>query len=686
MTRLAPTLAVSVVALLTATQVAHAQNALGGGNALDRDLTMRQRHGQHAGALDANSQVGAGRVNATAAKTDFFSRNLIVTGDVAGGRGFRGSVGYKEQSEFTGQTGSDANRRWDAYSVMSSPMAIRSGIDPYKATQEYGAIMYTREYSNAAARDILTDQQPLDSRLAFDRFTAAGMKMSRQADIIDAANTRDTSSRIDTRLEGKIPLGGPPPGAAAAGANDLAPTNNSMSSGVPVDAMLAKLGLSTYERQRLKHDVLSGRTNMNQVGQVYDEDAMLIGNTLSDSQRVNPVLPAEYSSVIDTLRQRAGIEPRKMGATDQPKAGNLPGSTLPGDTKPGDTPASTQPSSSQPSTLPGATPGAANSSPLAPPSRQLTPQEQDFDQQMDWLRYQLSRSGPDGERAGRARPSEDTKPSTAGGAEVADDGTGEVQPLTEKTKGGIARTEDGSIKVKQRSVEEMALILKHGKRMESLVPEDAGYIKDMMQLGAESMRKGDFFRAEERFGSVLRVIPGHPVALAGVANAELGAGLSLSAALTLRKTFAANPEMIGTRFGPEVLPEAERLESGLKTARMRLSAASSADAGPHLAADRFDYGLLIAYIGFQQDRMDVVREGLAAMQKSRADDPLVKVLQRVWLPDGEMPVQPLSTAPSESAPAAPSAPAASAAAEPTIKPPPASPPASEPQPAQPPAP
>jgi hypothetical protein len=571
---------------------------------------------------------------------------------VAGGRGFRGSVGYREQSEFTGQTGSDDSRRWEAYSVMSSPMAIRSGIDPYKATQEFGAIMYTRAYSNAAARDILTNQQPLDSRLAFDRFTAAGMKMSRQADIIDAANTRDTSSRIDTRLEGKIPLGGPPPGAAAAGATDLAPAPNSMASGVPVDAMLARLGLSTYERQRLKHDVLSGRTNMNQVGQVYDEDAMLIGNTLSDTQRVNPVLPAEYSSVLDTLRQRAGIQTPK----------------------PGDTPTDTPPAAA-PGTQPA---GTTNASPLAPVKRPLSPQEQEFDQQMDWLRHQLARSGPDGERGGRPRPSEDTKPSMGAGTNVVDDGTGEIKPAAELTKGGIARTEDGSIKVKERSVEEMALILKHGKRMESLVPEDAGYIKDMMQLGAESMRKGDFFRAEERFGSVLRVIPGHPVALAGVANAELGAGLSLSAALTLRKTFAANPEMIGTRFGPEVLPDAERLESGLKTARMRLSAASSADAGPHLAADRFDYGLLIAYIGYQQDKTDVVREGLAAMQQSRADDPLVKVLQRVWLPDGEIPTH--------AAPASEAAPASPPASPPTAEP--MAEPAPQPgaQPAAPPAP
>jgi hypothetical protein len=635
-------IALGASVLVWCSAAANAQNALGGGNALDRDLTMKQRHGQGAGALDANSQVGAGRVNVNAARTDFYSRNLIVTGDVAGGRGFRGNVGYVGQSDFTAATGSDATRQWDAYSVMSSPMAIRSGLDPYKATQQYGAVLYTRAYADASARDILTNQQPLDARLAFDRFTAAGMKMSRQADLIDAANPLDTASRVNTRVEGKIPNAGPEAGAGAAGASAAG-----VPSSVPVDSMLSRLGLSTYERQRLKQDVLSGRTNMNLVGQDYDRSAMIVPGSLADTQRLNPVLPLEYRAVVDTMRQRAGMEAREPGAdwrggskTGQGAEGThstAPTSTIPDRT----TPDSTTPGGTTPGTVKGSE--AAGGASAAEAER--------FNQEMDWLRFQLSRSGPDAARFDTSgdrdpmNPSNLTKPTTKAGAERADgsvneqgtraaDGTdaaGTAQGAQGDAKNGDAKK--GDAKPERRTIEEMALILRHGGRMESLVPEDAGYIHDMMDLGSQCMQRGDYFRAEELFGSVLRVIPGHPLALAGVANSELGAGLSLSAALTLRKTFAAHPEMIGTRFGPEVLPAAARMKSGLEAARMRLRAASAPDAGPRLAGDRFDYGLLIAYIGYQLDEAEVVNEGLSAMRAARVDDPLVKVLERVWLPE-----------------------------------------------------
>ena len=74
--------------------------------------------------------------NGQAAKVDYYSRNLIVTGDVGGGRQFRGNVGYREQSEFTGQTGSDDNRFFRAYSVYSSPYMGQAAYNPLRASQD----------------------------------------------------------------------------------------------------------------------------------------------------------------------------------------------------------------------------------------------------------------------------------------------------------------------------------------------------------------------------------------------------------------------------------------------------------------------------------------------------------------------------------------------------------------------
>lgn len=641
-------LAALVGSLAVVADTASAQDALGGGNALGKDLTMQQKHRQGGGSLDANTQVGGSRVNPAAAKTDFNSRNLIVTGDVAGGRGFRGNVGYREQSEFTGKTGADDNRQWDAYGALSSPSAIRAGIDPFQATQQYGAVLYSRTYSNAAARDILTDAQPLDARLAFDRFTADAMRMKRQADIIDAANTRDTSSRTNWRQEGKLPGAGDSSGIGAA---------SNAQTGVPVDAMLSGIGLTTYERQRLKQDVLAGRTHKDWIGQVYSENVLGSDASLADTQRLQPVLAREYTSLMDTMRARAGMVPRAGGQPDPLLAGRSPSSSTEAGVGSG--------VGSGTGTGTGVG-GLANETPEAASQARL-------EADLSWLRNELSRSGPANPSA--AAPGGGTGPRARSGIDGAnrdgtissdraaapDSKTGIGGVSEQGTEGGMAATRRNDDKGQEKKVDlnEMALVLKHGQRMDSLVPQDAGYIRDMIQLGAESMRTGDFFRAEQRFDSVLRVIPGHPTAMAGVANAQLGAGLSISSALTLRKMFAQRPEMIGTRYGPEVLPDAERIEDGLATARTRLRAAMAPDAGPNLAADRFDYGLLIAYIGFQTDNVDVTQEGLAAMRACRADDPLLRVLERVWLPEAPAPAkaEPAAATAPESAQPAPAQPA-----------------------------
>ncbi|MFM9179852.1 MAG: hypothetical protein ACKOV8_01175, partial [Phycisphaerales bacterium] len=283
----------SIAALLAAglcQATAFGQDALGG-NVLQRDT----RHGDPSkvsryGVLDASTRQGSAGDNGQAAKTDYFSRNLIVTGDVGGGRQFRGSVGYREQSEFTGQTGADDLRFFTAYSVYSSPYMAQANYNPMQASQNFGAIMYTRTYANASARDILTDQQPLDARIAFDRFSADGAKtMRRQADFIDPGNTRDVSERLNWRITQQISAG------SRTERNEIA-----------LDDSLASLGLSPYDRQRLKQDILSGRTQRELVvGEPLSQSSLLPGQSLADSARMKPILAPEASEIMDSLRARA---------------------------------------------------------------------------------------------------------------------------------------------------------------------------------------------------------------------------------------------------------------------------------------------------------------------------------------------------------------------------------------------
>ncbi len=100
-----------------------------------------------------------------------------------------------------------------------------------------------------------------------------------------------------------------------------------------------------------------------------------------------------------------------------------------------------------------------------------------------------------------------------------------------------------------------------------------------------------------------------------------------------------------THLGAEILPSPARMDAVLAAARERIAAGNAPDAPGEVQSDRFDFGLVVGYVGFQSNRPEVIREGLGAMRAVRPDDTLVQLLQRVWLPDAAEPTRP--TSPSE---------------------------------------
>lgn len=109
---MARALIIASLAGLALAPAATAQNALGDGT-----------------ALDANQQVGAGRVNRPghSLEDELRFRNAIVTGNAPGGLSFRGDVGYTAPFEFRGGLGSDTLftfRRDSFYSGLAG-MGIR---------------------------------------------------------------------------------------------------------------------------------------------------------------------------------------------------------------------------------------------------------------------------------------------------------------------------------------------------------------------------------------------------------------------------------------------------------------------------------------------------------------------------------------------------------------------------------
>src|SRR5882672_6516540 len=89
---------------------AAAQSALGTGNALDHNLSPT-----------------SGGINSPVPIEDFRLRNQIITGNVAGGRGFRGSVGYTAENDFRGRLGSNELFSFRADSAYSDPSIFGFG-------------------------------------------------------------------------------------------------------------------------------------------------------------------------------------------------------------------------------------------------------------------------------------------------------------------------------------------------------------------------------------------------------------------------------------------------------------------------------------------------------------------------------------------------------------------------------
>src|SRR5690606_9155644 len=115
-------------------------------------------------------------------------------------------------------------------------------------------------------------------------------------------------------------------------------------------------------------------------------------------------------------------------------------------------------------------------------------------------------------------------------------------------------------------------------------------------------------------------------------HAQIGASMFMSATINLRSLLTSNPELIGTRYAPELLPTEHRVREIM--ARLDELIAAGRGLPP-------DAGLLLAYLGYQTgDRTAIVRGLNAASVAARGSeeaprderlDALVRVLRDVWL-------------------------------------------------------
>ncbi len=130
-----------------------------------------------------------------------------------------------------------------------------------------------------------------------------------------------------------------------------------------------------------------------------------------------------------------------------------------------------------------------------------------------------------------------------------------------------------------------------------------------MHAGQELMDKGRYFDAEERFAQALAIRRGDVTAQIARFHAQIGAGLFLSASLNMQSLALSRPEVFAVKYAEQLLPSRQRLEdlSVVLRETMDFSTDLGRKASPQV---RQGAGLLLAYIGYQLDRKDQIREGL----------------------------------------------------------------------------
>ena len=578
---------------------AAAQTALGGGNVLDNNLG-----------------VGSGGINQPrSAGANFRARNLIMTGDVIGGRGFRGSVGYTAEDDFRGRLGTNDLFDFRADSAISSPSLWKMG-DTYEQLR-YGQSIGLTEYRRSGSADPA-------SLIANNPVVISDPYILRRVDrqSLSSSLSFTQAQAVEPRVIG----------STYAEDGSLLYFNASTVRGIvvePANRAASLLGLSTFDTARLVEDAMaSGRnlpvgvefsTEFNRFAPDVRGEALQPAATDQQPQATGNRIESSVTAKHDTIMKN--VVDRYVSATGSEQAS---------------TPEAMRSLEQNYQTL---------REQLA--LQQPTPLSEQFKAtRPDWQTPAAKPTpGPGEEPAdSTAKPRESATQTPVRGLEhlTPQPGVAETPRATSERPPGTDLTPLPPDERRRAPLAkpELTGALKHGIRVDQLSTAMQGRFNELLESAEKALSEGEYFLAERRFERALRLVPGHPLANVGMAHAQLGAGLYLSSSLTLRTLLATQPEMIDVTYGRHLLPSQDRITAALDAVRTRM-----ADAQPR---DRGNYGFLLAYIGHQTDDEALIKEGLAAVREADASNALLPLLEEIW-----QSAEP--SAPATPAPAAPPA-------------------------------
>ncbi len=558
--------------------VASAQNALGDGRGLDNNLGQGGRLNYQRPSFAQELQF----------------RNAIVTGNAPGGLSFRGDLGYRAAGEFSGSLGSDSLFSFQRDSLYSglAGMGIR-GTDAlqYQFSLTTGArppqdlvgdLTYTRDaaYQTSAA---YTGQSPLGTGAI-------------RVDPTQAGDVRGLNLYQPSAQEGEL--------------RDALTGTLRSSSSYSTTTNLTPVVLQVFERgiERQPYGLTS---------------SPLTGVTASPMRTRDEATPAPgtprdpiaerartaYQEVIDRLRERAESQAARSG--DMSEAGmDSVGARLDAIRREMLGIPQAQPGAeNDPTALPGGQPGSDPATEEGEaPADPLT------DASIDPLTGQ-PRSVPGRDARAEAGEDDGIRPGQLG-----------VRPAPTREDYQI---DERTLELIRASERPITTLVDPGAETRDLYTEH-------MRTGERLIASERYFDAEERFARALAINPGDPSAQIGRIHAQLGAGLVLSASVNLRTLMMSNPELIGVKYAGTLLPAPERVDLLIDSLRNRAGLLKAAGEGEEDVPVRRSAALLLAYLGYQNQRPDIIREGLDAYESFGADDDrrFANIVRQVWL-EGE---------------------------------------------------
>jgi len=567
---------------------------------------MGQQQVQNGNAHDANPQVGSGGANRAENQVDYSQRNSVLLGQSGGGRSFQGDLGYSDPRAFQGGLGSDALFSFRRDSILSAPQAaglnrgtFGSNVVVTRPTTQllgYGGVPTLGISSN-------TVYDARSGVVSFQQSNGGNVRIQGVRNLADLGGTAGTVGFVQT------PQGG------------VAQVQLSLLEGIRYNPLDAQNQQTSQDASATQANPLNFNPRDNgDADQAQREDEPLQGFKPDGS------LDLRIDNRFDAIDSEDRETEDPAFAMMQNNQGRLAPSMIIGN----------------------GFQGEMRSQATDQPPRSL-------EEQVSLLRDQMLGRAPDAtnpdqlpsdpyqELLARIRGDSEEgveveeQPRAPWTLDVLEDPDEEEMDLVTTAREDAMRRalgmvdEDGNV---DRSVplpeldddSPLAGLLDELDydlpRLSTLSGEDRTQRHNELLAKAEQeMAAQRYLTAETLYRQVLRESNDNPLAKAGLVHSQLGAGMIRSAAYNLRGLFTDHPELVALRYERELLPSAERLE-WLQGELMDMIAEDQHSAEP---------GLILAYVGYQLETPSVIQYGLGVSTRRTPRDPLMPILDRIWM-------------------------------------------------------